>query len=227
MQRRREGLIRLAADGGLELTDDSAQKLIDAAWQQHITSWRNGGVFGASGAAEWIWAQPEMALADDPSHRLRDQLTEQLAAVIEDGTSGEGTYVLDGAAEAIRAVQSAGIATALVCDIGFTPARFVRKFLPNHDIELDHYFFSDEVGAPKPLPPIFEAALKATGVQPHQAVHIGDLKRTDITGARNAGMGTIRYIGLHDDQWHPEESAGEEADAILERWSELPGLLGI
>lgn len=227
MRRRRESLVTIAAKGGIELSSQDAQKLIDAAWQQHIASWRNGGVFGAPGAAEWIWAQSEMALAGDPDHKLRDELSAELATAIEDGTSGEGTYVLDGAAEAIQAVRDAGIATALVCDIGFTPARFVRKFLPNHGIELDHYFFSDEVGAPKPLPAIFEAALAATGAQPDQAVHIGDLRRTDIAGARNAGMGTIRYTGIHDDQWHPEESQGEEADAVLPHWSGLPDLLGL
>lgn len=227
MQRRHQALIRIAAQGGIELSEQDAQKLIDGAWQQHVESWRNGGIFGAPGAAEWIWFQPEMALADDPRHRLRDELTAELATAIEDGTSGEGTYVLDGAVEAIRAVEKAGIATALVCDIGFTPARFVRKFLANNNIDLDHHFFSDEVGAPKPLPAIFEAALAATGAQADQAVHIGDLRRTDIAGARNVGMGSIRYTGIHDDQWHPEESQGEEADAVLAHWSELPDLLGI
>lgn len=227
MRRRRDALIRIAAQGGIELTEQQAQKLIDGAWQEHVASWRKGGIFGAPGAAEWLWTQPEMTLADDPDHRLRDELTAELATAIEDGTSGEGTYVLDGAVEAIEAVKSAGIATALVCDTGFTPARFVRKFLPNHNIELDHYFFSDEVGAPKPLPPIFKAALAATGVRADRAVHIGDLRRTDIAGARNVGMATIRYTGIHDDQWHPEESRGREADAVLAHWSELPPLLGL
>ncbi|MEX2586526.1 MAG: HAD family hydrolase [Actinomycetota bacterium] len=227
MRRRQEALVSIAGKGGIELTPESAQVLIDAAWQQHVASWRNGGVFGARGAADWIWAQPEMALADDPDHALRDELADRLALAIEDATTGEGTYVLPGAAEAIEAIKRAGVATALVCDIGFTPARFVRKFLPNHNIELDHYFFSDEVGAPKPLPAIFEAALAATGAQPDQAVHIGDLRRTDIAGARNAGMASLRYTGIHDDQWHPEEARGKEADAVLHHWSELPDLLGI
>lgn len=228
MLSRQRSLQDIAAGRGIQLSPERSAELIDRAWQEHVTSWRNGGVFGARGAARWILQELKLyGASTNGSRSLDEELITELADAIESSTTGTGTYLLDGAAEAVAAVQKAGIATALVCDVGFTPARFVRGFLREHGIKLDHTFFSDEVGAPKPYPPIFEAALRATGTAASDAVHIGDLKRTDIAGARRAGMGTIRYTGLHDDGWQPEDHAGEEADVVMEHWSRLPEILGI
>lgn len=62
-------------------------------------------------------------------------------------------------------------------------------------LELDRYFdvliISTEVGAHKPDPRIFEAALRQLGVAPHQALHIGDSHREDVAGARAAGLGAL------------------------------------
>ena len=38
---------------------------------------------------------------------------------------------------------------------------------------------------------IFEEALRLSGVQPHEACHIGDEVKTDIDGARNIGIHAI------------------------------------
>jgi HAD superfamily hydrolase (TIGR01509 family) len=228
MLRRREALVDIAKRNDVDLTLQRAEELIDAAWQQHMAAWRSGKIFGARGAASWILGQLNLpAFSQNGDRSAQEELEAELAFAIESATSAVGTYVLDGAVDALEAVKSAGIGTALVCDIGFTSPRFVRQFLDEHGLKLHHYFFSDEVGAPKPHPPIFEAALAATRASPDEAVHIGDLRRTDIAGARNAGMGTIRYTGVHDDAWPPEDTGGEEADAVIQHWSELPPLIGI
>lgn len=227
MLHRQQSLVQIAGARGVEISAERSQELIDAAWQQHIAAWRAGRSFGARGAADWILGQLGIPAISPNGSSAEDDLAADLTLAIESATSGVGTYVLDGAAEAVEAVRSAGIATALVCDVGFTPARFVRQFLGSHGLKLDHYFFSDEVGTPKPFPPIFQAALQATGTHPQDAVHIGDLRRTDIAGARRAGMGSIRYTGIHDDAWSPEESSGEEADAVMSHWSQLTSLLDL
>ena len=133
-----------------------------------------------------------------------------------------------GVAEALEALHRAAIPTALICDTGFTPSWVVREALRMHHLWLDHSFFSDEVGAPKPYPPMFLAALEATGAEPAEAVHIGDLRRTDVAGARAAGMAAVRFAGVHDDGWMPEDCKPDvEADAVLYRWADLPDLLGL
>ena len=53
---------------------------------------------------------------------------------------------------------------------------------------LDTVVTSAEAGARKPDPAIFTAALEATGVEPREAVHVGDTPSEDVAGARAAGI---------------------------------------
>ncbi|KAF5835964.1 HAD-like domain-containing protein [Dunaliella salina] len=60
----------------------------------------------------------------------------------------------------------------------------------------DAIIISAEVGVEKPNRCIFEAALEALGIQPEEAVHVGDDRRNDLWGARDAGV--------HAWLWGPE-----------------------
>lgn len=222
---RRQSLIDIAASRGVALDEERAVELIEGSWQEHIANWRKGVIFGPSGAARWVLEQLDLPGGGSP--RDTDDLIALFAAALEDATGEVGTDLVEGAIDAVQTVRKAGIPTALICDTGFTPGRHVRVFLEEHGFDLDHYFFSDEVGSPKPYQPIFQAALEATGAEPSQAVHIGDLRRTDVAGARAAGMATIRFTGVHSDGWQTEEAVGEEADAVLSHWAGLAALLGL
>ena len=62
-------------------------------------------------------------------------------------------------------------------------------------VGLTHLFdsitFSDEVGVPKPDPLIFRTALERVGVQPQEAIHIGDRMKEDVEGATAAGINAV------------------------------------
>ncbi|MGH9269286.1 MAG: HAD family hydrolase, partial [Acidimicrobiales bacterium] len=191
---------------------------LEGSWQAHVAAWRNGELFGPEGAARWCLARLGI--------EVDEALAAELARAIAEATHEAGIRIVEGAPEALEAVRRRHIPTALVCDTGFTPGSVVREALQELGLRLDHYVFSDEVGVPKPNPLIFRSALQATGADPERAVHIGDLRRTDVAGARAAGMATIRFAGVHDDSWADEEARGEEADAVLRRWADLLELLG-
>ncbi len=53
---------------------------------------------------------------------------------------------------------------------------------------VDLYVTSGEIGADKPRPPIFLAALKKANVIPAEAIHIGDQYQGDVLGARGVGI---------------------------------------
>ena len=53
---------------------------------------------------------------------------------------------------------------------------------------LDFLITSLEVGAVKPEPAIFRAALERAGVEASEALHVGDQYHIDVAGARNAGI---------------------------------------
>jgi len=54
--------------------------------------------------------------------------------------------------------------------------------------------FSDEAGAVKPEPAIFLQALEQLGVEPANAMFVGDRLETDVQGAANLGMTTVQAL---------------------------------
>ncbi len=74
------------------------------------------------------------------------------------------------------------------------------------------------VGFRKPDPRIFAHALAALGLQPEQAIHVGDDRQRDVDGARSAGLRAVLI-----------DRSTERADAGYERIADLrslPALLG-
>ena len=124
----------------------------------------------------------------------------------------------------LEALSERGIRLGIVCDVGFTGGELLRDFLNREGLlgRFSGWAFSDEVGHYKPSAQIFEAALSALGARPAEALHVGDLRRTDIAGARGVGMRTVRYRGLYDDS---EVGDGEEADFVIDSHRELPDLI--
>lgn len=125
----------------------------------------------------------------------------------------------------LEALSERGLRLGIVCDVGFTGGELLRGFLDREGLlgYFSGWAFSDEVGHYKPSPQIFAAALATLGAEPSEAVHVGDLRRTDIAGAAEVGMGTVRYRGLHDDSGEDGEG---EADFVIDSHRELPGLIG-
>jgi putative hydrolase of the HAD superfamily len=68
--------------------------------------------------------------------------------------------------------------------------------------KLDVVVTSQDAGFTKPQPEIFQYALKQAGVEPAEAVYVGDQYQVDIGGAKNAGM---QGILLDRDDYYQEK----------------------
>ena len=77
---------------------------------------------------------------------------------------------------------------------------------------------SDECGYAKPAAGIFHRACRMAGVEPQDAVYIGDLYETDAIGSRNAGLHGVflNREGLNDREY---------ARPLIRSLSELPAAL--
>lgn len=77
---------------------------------------------------------------------------------------------------------------------------------------------SADVGLHKPEPAIFRLALAHLGVNPEEAVHVGDHRQADVEGALSAGLHAVLIDreGRH---------AGYDRAPRIEGLSELPALL--
>ncbi len=118
-----------------------------------------------------------------------------------------------------------GVALAVVCDVGLTPAEVLLDYLERLDLlrYFSHFTWSEQVGVFKPSLRMFDHALEALGVtDPATAMHVGDRRRTDVAGARARGMVSIRYRGFVDDL-----TDLDEADVVVSSHTELlPMALG-
>lgn len=93
-----------------------------------------------------------------------------------------------------------------------------------HSLGLSQYFafaFSaEEVGAAKPAPDLFEAALRHTDSQPAEMVYVGDDPVLDIDPAKSVGLHTILMENPR------KREAGEtRPDEIITRIADLPAAI--
>jgi putative hydrolase of the HAD superfamily len=84
----------------------------------------------------------------------------------------------------------------------------------------DFAFLAQDIGASKPHPDMFQAALEQAGVPAQQIVHVGDDPDHDVRGAREMGMRTV-WVNLKGKAW-PE---GARADEEIEDLQSLPAAI--
>jgi putative hydrolase of the HAD superfamily len=203
-----------AREAGREVPRETADRAFRVAWGRHMDTWTEGSVTGAREVA--LWALDELGL-HDPHPAL-----EHLTSMFEEASHSGRVLALEGARDTLEALARRNIPCALVCDTGLTPGRVVRRHLARLGLldGLAVQIFSDEVGVPKPDPRMFRAALEPLDVNPERALHVGDLRRTDVAGAYALGMTTVRIRDRHDD-----EADLPDGDHVVDSHAELAALL--
>jgi len=116
---------------------------------------------------------------------------------------------------------------AIISDTGFSPGKVLRVLLHRNGI-FDHFSafsFSDETGVSKPHEKAFRHILDQFGCLPEEALHIGDIEKTDIVGAKNIGMKAIRFGGDQTSYFYKDRTQSTIADAEATSWDEIPALI--
>ena len=192
--RRKEAWAGLLEEAGFAMERALLDAVFRRSWDRYVEHWTANQQYQSVRAAEELVEQ----LGFDVPHHVRRELVESFT---EAGREAD-LHLTPGVEGVLRALRDAGLKLGIICDVGMTPSSFLRAHLDRHGVlELfDHQSFSDEVGHYKPSPIIFEHALGGLGgVDPARAVHVGDIRRTDIAGARAMGMTAVRYTGISDD----------------------------
>lgn len=83
-----------------------------------------------------------------------------------------------------------------------------------------HAIRAEEIGAAKPAPDMFHAALEHAGCSAAEAVHIGDDFKNDYRPAAGVGMHAVQAALLEEDRWPAEPPA-----PCFRHWDELPALI--
>lgn len=210
----------------LELLEDTLNRLIrpkewdelEAAYGAAVAlfeeTWRAQKVFVAAEGVELILKR----LGIDSTA----EIVEELVTGLQEAILKAPPRPVEGAEKTLSSLHHSGYRLGLISDTGFTPGRLMREVLRADGLLplFDHLTFSDELGCTKPNPQAFLSTLRALGVGPERAAHVGDLPETDIRGAKGVGMKAILFTAVS----RRFDGAGE-ADAVIESYRELGEVL--
>lgn len=198
---------------GARPTDDELTRAYRSGFDAYMAAWNRGAHFGAREQVLHILAVFQKTAPED--------LVAQTAGEIEDLSLLAPLQLLPGVLETIPQLAESGFRLGIISDTSLTPGRLLMHFLESDG--LLQYFsaltFSDVTGYTKPDPRMFLSTLAELGAQPEASAHVGDTPRTDIAGAKNLGILSIRCAGAVD---HPEPP---EADRVIRDHREIPALV--
>jgi putative hydrolase of the HAD superfamily len=212
---RRVACAEVLAARGYQVDEQRLEAALATGLEAYRASWHANSQFGLPHLADHCLRTLELPTATD----LREGL---VTAMLEDAAA-RATTCSPNIESTLGELNRAGLRLGIICDVGMTPSRVLREHLRGHGLLrwFSHWSFSDEVGFYKPSPEIFEHAMAGLEVSdPRRVCHVGDLRRTDVTGARAAGWRSVRYAGLNDDT-----DAGLEADHVVYDHAELVHVL--
>lgn len=213
--RRKEAWAGLLEEAGFAMERSLLDAVFTRSWDRYLEHWTANQQYQAVHAAE--------ELVEHLGFEVPANVRRQLVEAFTGAAHGAELHLTDNVAQCLHALKDAGLRLGIICDVGMTPSTVLRDVLDRAGVLalFDHWSFSDEVGHYKPSPVIFEHALAGLGVAPGRAVHVGDIRRTDIAGARGMGMTAVRYTGISDDTTQPTP----EGDHVVADHAELPTLV--
>jgi len=151
----------------------------------------------------------EVGLVDPPNR-------DEIVRMYEEAVLMDPPGMKEGVTETLAALHGR-YRLGLVSVTGVSAGRLIRGILEKQGVlaYFEALAFSDEEGYVKPDPRLFMAALEALGVEPGKAVHVGDSVKSDVLGAKYAGMKTV-WLKTRD------QAMVAEPDRIITSLPQLP-----
>ena len=117
----------------------------------------------------------------------------------------------EGALELLAEVRRRGLRTGLITMC----TQEVSELWPETALAplIDETVFSCEVGLAKPDPEIYELACERLGVEPREALFVGDGANDELSGAERVGM---RAVLLDGTSVHGRDWGGERVGSLLD-----------
>jgi putative hydrolase of the HAD superfamily len=170
---------------GIRVSDDDASRALRAEIDYYRAHLQEGGTAAGLAALRARCAEVLRGALPD-SAPLRAVGTPELTEVL---LSALRFTAFPDALPALRTARARGQRVVVVSNWDCSlPEVFERLGL---SAWLDGVLTSAQVGAAKPSPVIFAAALALAEVPAHQALHIGDSLAEDVAGARAAGVPVV------------------------------------
>jgi putative hydrolase of the HAD superfamily len=205
-------LNRLLMVNGIFLDDDELNEAYMAGWRHSSHVIRTEGNRHVQTAEIVDRVLSEVGLVDPPNR-------DEIVRMYEEAVLMDPPRLKEGVTETLAALHGR-YRLGLVSVTGVSAGRLMRGILERQRVLgcFEALAFSDEVGYVKPDPRLFMAALEELGVEPEKAAHVGDSVKSDVFGAKNAGMKTV-WLKTRD------QAMVADPDRIITRLTQLPETL--
>jgi putative hydrolase of the HAD superfamily len=202
----------------LKQTNPVARELIDVAYDTTDAAFRQVW-YGRN--ITWTVHERLAVLLKRLDRQLPPGQMDELVRLHEDMELGPRPDIASGVGQALKELHGR-YRLGVISDAIFSPGRALRQLLEHYDLlkYFDSFIFSDEIGAAKPMPVVFDAAAGELGVEPSQLCHIGDREAKDIAGPHAVGAKAILCTVVKD-----RGSEKTAADAICRSFEELPAIV--
>jgi len=185
-----------------------------AAWKRWDAHWKEN--YRTPAVREWVTMVLEYLDVELADEYIIECCTE-LQSLIFAGNTKE----IPGVRAALESLHQ-NCDLSIISDTAIESGEYLRRLLRKDKLDYFGYsIFSNEFGRSKPHSSVFEALLTHFRVGPEEAVHVGDLRRTDVAGAKSVGIHTVRFSGCHNDR----NSDQEEADFVIHNYALLPDIV--
>ena len=212
---RAETLIREASELGVEISEESVVTAGKNAWAFFRKQWLDHVRTPLTHEmVDHIWN--ELGLPNAPEVKSR------VEEVYKRGILEHPPALLDGVPDALARLAEK-YPLAIVSDTAISNGSVLKEVLDNYGVlrHFTYFSFSDETGVAKPHPKAFSTILDQAQEAPSNALHIGDIERTDIVGARDHGMYAILYAGDHRNSVVKSDVSNSRANAVAHTWQEV------
>ncbi len=204
---------------GIVVKQEQFQNAMTSSWERFNKIWiEDQRTPSPRETAEYFWQQLDMPKNDESIDYLVKEFAEAVLIY--------PPKLLPGVKEAIINLSENYI-LGIVSDTGFSPGSILKEMLNREGIL--NYFtvfsFSDETGVAKPHPKAFNTILNSLDCSPENALHIGDIEKTDIIGAKNLKMKAIRYTGDPTALYNKDNPQNSLADFESNNWFEIPEII--
>lgn len=229
--------------GGLGRWKETLQLAYEGIYAEVVAAGYPGefaGFFDAMwGAEEHLWREATAGraaptLASSIAEGLRrlgvisdDALVARCAQAYGEGIRRE-CVVFPDAASTLAGLKGRGLKIGLISNTLF-PGEYHSDDLARFGLveHFDDLVFSSDVGVWKPQAGVFTLALERLGLQPEEAVFVGDRLVDDVRGAQDVGVRgvLIKFVPGEGPDEARGAALGVVPDARIATLGELPGVL--
>ena len=184
----REGIHAAACrEFGIEVSEERISRSLPAADQFFMEENARSSVEKRSPEERaQVYAQYEKRMLSGAGVEVSDELALRIMQEASKSFKGLVFALYDDVLPTLELLKQRGLILGLISNIerDMDPVCAELGLAPY----LDFMVTSREVGADKPRPPIFLAALEKAGVKASEAMHVGDQYHSDVIGAREVGI---------------------------------------